>query len=161
VKTVVSANSDRLCYTRGGGFLTFVGVPLLALGALFISVPLGGSKPLGASGFVMLVNGSFLALAGAALAFGRRRTVVDKARDLVTQSWELFAPWRSTWRPLSDCHRVTIDTRRPNAGTHRITLYSVSLADRAGRETVILYTPSEEMARAYARQLAEFIGFPE
>ncbi|HPD16008.1 MAG TPA: hypothetical protein PLE19_13730 [Planctomycetota bacterium] len=160
MKTVVSVDSDRLCYTRGGGFLTFVGAPLLALGALFLSVPLGSGEPLGASGLVMLVNGSFLALAGAALAFGRRRTVVDKARNLVTQSWELFAPWRSTWKPLSEYRRVTIDTRRPNTGTHRFTLYALSLADREGRETIVLYTPSEELVQGHARQLSEFLGLP-
>jgi hypothetical protein len=108
----------------------------------------------------MLLNGSFLAVAGVALAFGRRCTVVDKARSLVTQSWDLFIPVRSTWKPLSDYRRVVVDARRPDMGTHHITLYSMSLADREGRETVILYTPSQELAQAYARQLSEFLGFP-
>ncbi len=159
MKTIVVQDTDRITYTRGGGFLVVIGLPLLALGALFISLPLREGTVAKASGFVPLVNGSFLAVAGVALAFGRRRTVVDKSRNLVTQSWDLFAPLRSTWKPLSDYRRVTLDTRRPNTGTHRITLYSMSLADREGRETVILYTPSQELAQAYAKQLSEFLGF--
>jgi hypothetical protein len=160
VKTVVSVDADRISYTRGGGFLTLIGVPLLLLGSFLVSVPLreeGATAK--AWGFVMLVNGSLLALAGVALAFGRRRTVVDKPRNLVTQSWDLFIPLRSTWKPLSDYRRVTMDTRRPNTGTRHFTLYVLSLADREGRETVILYTPSQELAQAYARQLSEFLGF--
>jgi hypothetical protein len=33
MKTAVSQDADRLTYTRGGGSLTAIGIPLLALGA--------------------------------------------------------------------------------------------------------------------------------
>ncbi len=159
MRTTVSVDTDRISYTRGGGCLMMtIGMSLLAFGSLFVSVPIIEGKATKASERVMLVNGSLLAVGGVALAFGRRRTVVDRGRNLVTQSWDLLIPLRTTWKPLSEYRRVTIDTRKAGRG-HSITLFELSLEDQRGRSTVILYTPSDMMAQAYAKQLSEFLGF--
>ncbi len=160
MRTVVSVEADRLAYTRGGGCLMVgSGIALLPFALLSLSVALGQKNPRDPMVLIMVFNGSLLAFGGLALAFGRRRTVVDKARNLVTQSWNLFIPLRTTWRPLSDYCRVAIDTRKAGRG-HSITLFELSLEDQKGRSTVILYTPGEMMAEAYAKQLSEFLGFP-
>jgi hypothetical protein len=160
MKTRISVDPDRLSYTRGGGCLTWLGVPCLLIGLVFIIFPLTAKEEFKEGGAgIVLGFGLFMAVTGAGLAFGRGGTIVDKQRGRVTAWWGVLVPFRQKHTPLAEVNRVAVTgVMRRMKGGGWFTVYYLCLEGPTGKSVKLTYGLSEPNIRQQGVQLSAFLG---
>ncbi len=159
MKTGILVEADRISYTRGGGCLTWLGVPCLPIGLLFLILPLAMKDDFKDGAGVVLGFGLVMAAIGTGLAFGRGGTIVDKKRSRVTAWWGVIVPFHRKHTPLADLNRVALTgVMRRVKGGGWFTVYYLCLEGPTGKSVKLTYGLSEPNIRERGAELSKFLG---
>jgi len=160
MKTGIVVQADRMSYTRGGGCLTWLGVPCLLVGLGFLIFALTSAEAWkDGGGGIVLGFGLAMAVIGTGLAFGRGGTVVDKGQGRVTAWWGVIVPFHRKHTPLAEVNRVAVaGVMRRVKGGGWFTVYYLCLEGPTGKSIKLTYGLSEPYIRQLGSDLSKFLG---
>lgn len=156
---------DRLELREGGGCLSLFGLPFFMAGLFMILiairvVPIENADEVGAGGLAMagLMGLAFVAVGGG-LVFGRRWTVFERGRAIITRETGLLVPMKREELSLADFAAVAL--RFDKGDSDSVDRHPVVLKARSAGQDLALYSwTNYGEARAAAAQLAGFLSLP-
>lgn len=153
-----SYDMDVMVFKTGGGCLTLVGLPFLAVGLFTLFAPYFLPPPTGADFYIVVGMGSVFALIGAVILFARSKTVIDRKMGFVHKTDSVIVPLRSKQYALTDYDTVFLskEVRRSKNSTYYV--YPVKLTGPGG-EIKIEESQRYEDQRRIAENIAKFTGF--
>jgi len=153
---------DRLLIREGGGCMSVFGLPFLGAGIFMLLaglkvIPFQNAEEINFGMYAMLFGmGSVFTCVGGWLVFGRRLTVIDRARSLVLDEWRVFVPVKRKEARARDFREVILNFERGDSDS--ADTYPVVLE---GTESLKLLAPMDfGEARSAALCIAEFLKLP-